>query len=86
MPAEDRARKPGAPASAPQEMPPETGVSMRALLASCAAADAVSRPPSDAEERAGAAAECGKFVKPGDDEGSAAVPGRARTHQGRDAA
>lgn len=48
MPAEDRARKPGALPSAPDE----TGVSMRALLASCAAADAVSTPPSDADEQA----------------------------------
>lgn len=50
MPAEDRARKPGALPSAPDE----TGVSMRALLASCAAADAISTPPSEAE-RAGRA-------------------------------
>ncbi|MCH6162106.1 hypothetical protein [Streptomyces marispadix] len=45
MPAEDRAREPGAPPTATGE----SGVSMRALLASCAAADAVSTPPSDAE-------------------------------------
>lgn len=88
MPAEDRARKPGALPSAP----PETGVSMRALLASCAAADAVSTPPSDAEERAGGGdssgdgAGSGKRAKPGDDEGSPPVPGRPRVHPGRDAA
>lgn len=44
MPAEDRAREPGALPSAPVE----TEVSMQDLLASCAAADAVSKPPSEA--------------------------------------
>ncbi|MEU6087450.1 hypothetical protein ABZ865_11700 [Streptomyces sp. NPDC047085] len=40
------------PASRPTEQPTRpvlTGVSMRDLLASCAAADAVSRPPHDPE-------------------------------------
>jgi hypothetical protein len=46
MPAEDRARKPGALTPAREE----TRVSMRALLASCAAADAVSKPPSGNED------------------------------------
>ena len=78
MPAEDRARKPGALPSAPEE----TGVSMRALLASCAAADAVSTPPSDADEQA----ERGKRAKADGDEESAAVAGSPRSHPGQDAA
>jgi hypothetical protein len=41
-------------ASRPTEQPAppaSTGVSMRDLLASCAAADAISRPPRDPEPR-----------------------------------
>lgn len=44
MSAEEREQEPGA-----QPAPPAAGVSMHDLLASCAAADAVSKPPSDAE-------------------------------------
>lgn len=78
MPAEDRARKPGALPSAPEE----TGVSMSALLASRAAADAVSTPPSDADEQA----EQLKRAKADGDEGSAAVTGSPEARPGRDAA
>ena len=78
MPAEDRARKPGALPSAPEE----TGVSMSALLASCAAADAVSTPPKAADELSGR----GKRPTSDGDEGSAAVAGNARSHPGQDAA
>ncbi|MFC4492648.1 hypothetical protein ACFPA8_00670 [Streptomyces ovatisporus] len=43
MSAEEREQERGAPPA-----PSAAGVSMRTLLASCAAADAVSKPPSDA--------------------------------------
>ncbi|QPP05020.1 hypothetical protein G4Z16_11890 [Streptomyces bathyalis] len=55
---------------------------MSALLASCAAADAVSTPPSDADQQA----ERGKRAKADGDEGSAAVAGSPRSHPGQDAA
>ncbi len=48
MSAEDREQEPGA-----QPAPSAAGVSMRALLDSCAAADAISKPPSGAGEGAG---------------------------------
>ncbi|HWM39697.1 MAG TPA: hypothetical protein VNS49_21555 [Streptomyces sp.] len=47
MPAEEREQERGA-----QSAQPAAGVSMRALLASCAAADAVSKPPSDGDDGA----------------------------------
>jgi hypothetical protein len=80
MPAEDRAREPGAPPSAPEG----SGVSMRALLASCAAADAVSTPPSDARTLAdGADGADG----PEDGDGADDMDGpRPVRHPGQDAA
>ncbi|WP_314171606.1 hypothetical protein [Streptomyces winkii] len=85
MPAEDRVRKPGAQPSAPKE----TGVSMRALLASCAAADAVSTPPSDAGADAGGQRRGRvpdkEHVEP-EDGGASSAPGRPRARRGRDAA
>ncbi|WP_079123315.1 hypothetical protein [Streptomyces abyssalis] len=79
MPAEDRARKPGAPPSAPGEQ----GVSMRALLASCAAADAVSTPPSDVD---GSPSEAGRAKRGDDEAGTATMTGAAEAHPGQDAA
>lgn len=58
MPAEEREQERGA-----QSAPPAAGVSMRALLASCAAADAVSKPPSDGDD--GAATDAGPYEESG---------------------
>ncbi|SCK28729.1 hypothetical protein [Streptomyces sp. WMMB 322] len=89
MPAEDRVRKPGTLPSAPEE----TGVSMSALLASCAAADAVSTPPPDATGHAMHAghARHAEHAKPvttdaDADEGSADAAASPGPHRGRDAA
>ncbi|MER5751592.1 hypothetical protein [Streptomyces sp. NPDC002088] len=38
------------PASEPQVQPMQRGLSMRELLASCAAADAISTPPREPDE------------------------------------
>lgn len=51
MPVEERQPEPHAPVaspSCPADSPARSTVSMHELLASCAAADAVSKPPSDA--------------------------------------
>jgi hypothetical protein len=65
MPAEDREqerRAPSVPAGSSANGLSAAGISMRDLLASCAAADAISKPPSDSGER----------VMP--DDGGAAAP------------
>jgi hypothetical protein len=68
MPAEDREQERGTQ----QSVPPAAGVSMRALLASCAAADAVSKPPHEGPEaieteKAAEAAEAAEAVERGGD-------------------
>lgn len=75
MSAEDREQERGTPPA-----PSAPGVSMRALLASRAAADAVSKPPSDGHGRTDAhAADAGDVeeASPGGAESAAAgVPAR----------
>jgi hypothetical protein len=68
-----------------QSASPAAGVSMRALLASCAAADAVSKPPSGADAAAGSAAEPAKTPSAADGEASP-HPGVASGQPRRDAA
>lgn len=74
MPAEEREQERGA-----QSAPPAAGVSMRALLASCAAADAVSKPPSDGDD--GAVTDAGPYEESGGRSGSTAQAAQPQPRQ-----
>ncbi|OEV11956.1 MULTISPECIES: hypothetical protein [Streptomyces] len=63
-----------------------TGVSMRALLASRAAAEAVSTPPSEPSDVNGPAADGSSGAEPGDEARTSRDASGPRSQPGQDAA